>query len=302
MLFGNRIIFPFYHLISDGACPHIRHLYTVKSISQFEKELDFFQKNFQAISLQEILNHIKNNTKPERASFFLSFDDGLKECHTIIKPILKKRKLKAAFFLNTAFVNNQALFYRYKVSLLIEQLEKTNSNSDYSKNELLQIGYEDTEKINQIAGELNFDFKQYLETEKPYMDWAEIQELKADGFYIGAHSVDHPLYSRLSLEEQIYQTKKSIEEVENKLKTDNRIFSFPFTDDGVSSEFFKTIFDENIATLTFGTAGIKDDTYSRNLQRLPMDNCTNDIRIFVMKNFLAYYLKKLSGRQKVLHP
>src|SRR5690625_6718403 len=47
-LSGKNIIFPFYHLISDQDCPHIRHLYPVKTIDQFKKELDFFQKHYRS--------------------------------------------------------------------------------------------------------------------------------------------------------------------------------------------------------------------------------------------------------------
>lgn len=300
-LFGKRIVFPFYHLVSDDDCPHIKHLYPVKRLNQFEKELDFFQKNFAPISLEELINHIKNNTKPEKPSFFLSFDDGLRECNTLIMPVLKNRNLKAAFFLNTDFTDNKALFFRYKISLIIDHIAKENLKTDYTKKDLLALNYSDTKKIDQIAKNLNLDFNQFLENERPYMNWSEVQELKEEGFYIGGHSADHPLYSEIELKDQFNQTIKSMEEIERRVGPKHKIFSFPFTDDGVSSEFFEKIYKENRVELTFGTAGIKDDDFRRNLQRLPMDKCTDNVRTFVMNNFLAYKLKKLTGKEKVNH-
>lgn len=296
---GKKIIFPFYHLVSDEECPHIRHLYPVKTIQKFEEELDFFQRNYQPIDLKEILQHLQNDTEPEKPSFFLSFDDGLKECHSVIAPILKKRKLTAAFFINTGFVDNQALFFRYKISLLIDHLEKSKIN--FSKQDWLKMTYADTEKIDLLAKDLQVDFNQFLKEQQPYMNWSEIEDLKNQGFHIGAHSIDHPLYANISLEEQIRQTQESMEEIQSRLILNSRIFSFPFTDDGVSTEFFKEIFEQKIVDLSFGTAGIKDDEFQNNLQRLPMDNCLNSAKSFVFKNQMAYALKKIIGKHQVQH-
>lgn len=301
-ILGNKVIFPFYHLVSDQECPHIRHLYPVKRISTFEKELDFFQRNFQPITWDEILNHVINDSQPKKPSFFLSFDDGLSECSSIIAPILKQRNLEAAFFVNTDFVDNQALFFRYKVSLLIDKTEKSKFNVHYSKNELLQLRYCDTEKINLIAERLEVDFNDFLKSQQPYMNWSEIKNLRNEGFVIGSHSSDHPLYSDISLQQQIHQTKTSMDILAENLDLKQRIFSFPFTDDGVGNSFFDFVFDTNLIDLSFGTAGIKDDVYSRNIQRLPMDLYSGRPEYFVLKNILLYRFKRILKKNKVVHP
>lgn len=296
---GKKIILPFYHLVSDQDCPHIRHLYPIKRIQKFEKELDFFQQYYEPLSLEDIIRHALHGTEPDNPSFFLSFDDGLKECKTIIAPILEKRHLKAAFFINTGFINNKALFYRYKVSLLIDNLG--NRKASLSQKELLQLTYFDTPKINQFANEIGVNFDNFLKTQTPYMNESEIVSLKDSGHYIGAHSIDHPLYSLLTFEEQLRQTSQSLNELNQMLHLNYHIFSFPFTDDGVSSDFFKRIYEDKIVNLSFGTAGIKDDEYPFNLQRLTMDICTGSVQNFILQNSIAYQIKRLISRNKVQH-
>ncbi|SMC35267.1 polysaccharide deacetylase family protein [Moheibacter sediminis] len=291
----KNIIFPFYHTISDENCPHIKNLYPLKTISQFEKELDYFQKNYQSISLEEIKIHIESGTQADKPSFFLSFDDGLAGCYSIIAPILKKRNISAAFFINTGFIDNQDLFYRYKVSLIIEK-------TAMSKGDLLNLTIHDLPKIDEIAKEANLDFNQFLQQEKPYMNWDEVKDLSAQGFYIGGHSVNHPYYNQISFDEQLFQTRSSIDTIISKLSLDYKIFSFPFTDLGVKKEFFETVYREEIADLTFGTAGIKTDEFQRNLQRIPMDNCFGSPQRFIRKNLIQYHLKKLMNKDKVIHP
>ena len=298
----NNIIFPFYHTISDGECPHIKNLYPVKSSKQFEKELDYFQKNFHTISLEEIQSHIKNKTQPKKPSFFLSFDDGLKGCFTTIAPILKTRNLTAAFFLNTDFVDNQALFYRYKVSLIIEKIRLQNLEFRISNSELLKLAYGNIDQIDEIAHELNVNFDEFLKKEKPYMGWDEIENLYEQGFCIGGHSVSHPYFSQISQQEQIFQTQRSVDIVQEKLNLNYRIFSFPFTDAGITKSYFETIYKEKICELTFGTAGIKKDEFSQNLQRIPMDNCLNSPEKFIQKQILQYQLKTLLKIDIVKHP
>lgn len=298
---GKKIIFPFYHIVSDEDCPHVKHLYPIKRIAKFEEELDFLQKHFLPLSLEELMEHIKNETEPEKPSFFLSFDDGLRECYTVIAPILKRRKIPAAFFLNTGFVGNQALFYRYKISLMINAMRTSNFEFRTSQNDLLKLSYHDSDKIEELAKELNVDFDEFLQNEKPYMNWEEIEELKNQGFYFGGHSVDHPLYELISLEKQIEQTKESVEEVIDKLKLDYRVFAFPFTDFGVKTEFFASIFNSEICQLSFGTAGIKSDECKRNLQRISMERNLGDPATYFLKKLLTYQLKVVIGKEIVRH-
>lgn len=299
---GMKIIFPFYHIVSDEDCPHVKHLYPIKRIAKFEEELDFLQKHYLPISLEELTNHIQNKTQPKNPSFFLTFDDGLRECYTIIAPILKRRKIPAAFFLNTGFVGNKDLFFRYKVSLLIEAMSDNPSSKRVSERDLLKLTYHDSKKIDELAKELNFDFNEFLQREKPYMNWEEIMELKDQGFFFGGHSVDHPLYNGITLTEQIKQTRESTESIQKRLDLVYRIFAFPFTDYGVKKSFFEKVYNDNLCELTFGTAGLKEDEFSRNIQRLSMDNCLCSARKFFHKELIYYQLKRFINKQKVIHP
>ncbi|MBK9043176.1 MAG: polysaccharide deacetylase family protein [Saprospiraceae bacterium] len=83
-----------------------------------KKILIFLLKHYHPVLLTEKLS-LDSNLKDQ---FLLSFDDGLKECYEIILPILLKKNLKAIFFINTGFLDNKALFYRFKISLIWEKI------------------------------------------------------------------------------------------------------------------------------------------------------------------------------------
>ena len=120
---GGNLIMPFYHAVQgEQALPHITRLYTPRSIATFKEDLEFFLKHFEPISLTELIKHVRKGEEPDKPSFFLSFDDGLREVHDLVMPLLLEKGVPATIFLNSDFVDNKELFYRYKLSLLQELL------------------------------------------------------------------------------------------------------------------------------------------------------------------------------------
>ena len=74
---------------------------------------------YKPITTFELKKFITENSALPKNAFLLSFDDGLKEVFTTIAPILLKKGVPASFFINPCFIDNNELFYRYKISLLI---------------------------------------------------------------------------------------------------------------------------------------------------------------------------------------
>ncbi len=276
------VILPFYHTISDEEIPHIKHLYRVKNKKEFEKDIDFLCQHFQPIDYPTFCKIKDGLIKPKERCFLLSFDDGLSEFYDIIAPILLKKKVSAICFLNSAFIDNKDLFYRYKASLLINFLIQNPKkisytkfkNIDIARQQILAVNYQNKHLIDNWAEQVNYSFSAFLEKQKPYLTTEQIKELKQQGFYFGAHSIDHPEYFNLPFKEQIRQTKESVQNIQKKLNISYKIFAFPFTDFNVSKKFFDTIDKEKICDMTFGTAGLKKDTVSNNYQRIPLEKKT----------------------------
>lgn len=300
----KKLILPFYHTVSDGNLSHIHNLYSAKSTQQFKKDIEALLKNYHPISsIEELQKPIK---KP---SFLLSFDDGLSECYDIVTPILEQKGINAVFFINPDFVDNKALFYRYKISLLINEkdrfavMEKELKVAEkFNKsvlNSLKSLKFQDDEFINQIAQKAHVNFNEFLKVKKPYMTKNQIVELSQKGFYIGAHSMQHPYYHHISLEEQLQQTRESLQWIQKEIPSEKQVlFAFPFTDFGVSVQFFKQIKKEYPYLLTFGTSGIKDEEISFHFQRLPMEKTHLSAKKFIAKEQMLYIAKKLINKAK----
>lgn len=309
---GQKIIYPFYHAVNDVVPLHLRQLYPLHTCKQFENDLDDLLKVYKPVDIYDVLKWNQEKRTPSFRAFHLSFDDGLREVFEIIAPILKRKGIPATFFINSAFVDNKKLFYRFKASIIAEALFrnsvhnreivevlKINEIKDSSSNFVINAKYNQETILNQIAKVLNIDFDNYLLENKPYMSTSQISQLAADGFAIGAHSVDHPLYSQLSELEQQRQTIDSLNYINETFHPSVRLFSFPFTDSGVNKSFFEAI--SLHVDLTFGTAGIKRDSVDFNLQRIPVEKSASSAKEYIQKEYILYMIKKILNKHIVQH-
>lgn len=311
-LTGQRLFLPFYHSVqADQPLAHIRHLYDLRSLDDFEKDLDFLLKHYQPIDLKGLWDQLKSGVPFKENTFFLSFDDGLREIADHIAPLLLKKGIPATFFINSAFVANQGLFFRYQASLLIEQLAKQKvseaqkkaiqtrlGTSDFKK-AILNISYLEKTILQEIATILEISFDDFLKKEKPYLDHTQIQQLIAQGFTIGSHSVDHPLYHQLTLEEQIRQSRESQDFVNQHFPQAVKAFAFPFTDHKVYTAFFERIIQEQIVDISFGTAGLKQEALPFHLQRFPVEAFPFPIHELVSAEYFYYFGKSFLGKNKI---
>ncbi|HLO60028.1 MAG TPA: polysaccharide deacetylase family protein [Bacteroidales bacterium] len=310
-------LFPVYHAVSDDELIHIKHLYPIKSVKQFERDLDFFLMNFTPVDPLELVNSLKQGKFREN-TFVLTFDDGLRQFYDVIAPILLKKGLPAICFLNTAFIGNTGLFYRYKAGILKEVFNERNiSNAtissihklitsynlhfDHDGKFLLSISYENRSAMDEIAILLDVDFESYLKHEKPYLDAEQIRTLSGKGFIFGSHSVDHPVFSSLNTEDQLAQIKESTDYVWQNFSPPVRLFSFPFTDFGVRQEFFDRVLNSQppLADFTFGCAGLKYDMIARNIQRIPMEERGLPAQDIMRGETLYFRMKSVIGKNTI---
>ena len=297
---GIHYILPFYHAVSDTPPTHLKNLYPVRSVQQFEDDIKFFKKHFQPTTPQEFYTLFKNKRVLSSPVFLVSFDDGFISFKNQAVPVLQKYGITAVCFINSDFVNNNQIFYRCKASMIIEKLKslkvKDPDNTLLSKDieNVYAIGYHDQHQLDNIAFRYNIDLVGYFSNESPYLSDKDIISLKKNGFYIGAHSKDHPLYKKISIEEQVHQTLHSLQIVDQISNNDLKLFSFPFTDDGVTKVFFERI--KSYIHLSFGTAGMKIDSIDMHLQRIPMEVGNYSAAAIIYGEYLYYLLKLIAGR------
>ncbi len=314
-LSGRKLIFPFYHSIAFQPLLHINPLYTTHTPGKFKADLRFLLEHFNIIEPQKAFQLHKEKQPPQKPSFLLSFDDGLSGFYHHEGPLLLEKGIPAVIFLNTAFLDNKDLFYRYKAGLLIRHLHENPEttrlisvffadNGIVKKNvseALLSVHYKNRDLLDKAAKICHFSFTGFLEKDKPYLTIGQVKELSQKGFLFGAHSTDHPKYSEISFDEQINQTKTSVETVKNNFNQPLSLFAFPFTDDGVTEKLFDRFFDEKnpLVDFSFGGAGLKNEIFNRHIQRIPMEGMSASGKKIIKTEYLYYLAKSIAGKNTI---
>jgi peptidoglycan/xylan/chitin deacetylase (PgdA/CDA1 family) len=281
------LLVPYYHLVSDEPVAHVKNLYAHKSVAEFRSDLDFLLRHYTAVGLPELLDAQRRERPLPKRSFLLTFDDGFREMAEIVAPLLLAKGVPAAFFITSAFTDNRALCHQHLASIVAEHIGRGLSPSDIARVRALiaptgtngrdpgaaivALPYRERTAIEAVARAVGVDGLSYLREARPYLTSAQVEWLINKGFAIGAHSIDHPLYAALPLQEQIRQTRESLAFVKGRFGLPYAAFAFPHHDRGVSRRFFSELYGSGELDISFGTGGPAEDVWPRNIQRISFE-------------------------------
>jgi peptidoglycan/xylan/chitin deacetylase (PgdA/CDA1 family) len=293
-LTGARLIAPLYHAVTeDEPPPHLKHLVCCRDAAVFRRDLDFLLAHFQPVALEDVCGYLERRSDLPPNAVFVSCDDGLREAAEVIAPACRQKGIPVTFFLTTGFLDNRNLGDRQLASLLVEKLKDLSDARQQSLLAKLRGALGDTcgdhgdlrvlllrqglprAVLDQVAELLEVDVAAYLRTVRPYLETAEVEQLLAAGFAIGAHSVDHPPYWLLRVEEQVRQTLESLQYLCERFATASTAFAFPFSADGVGPVFFQAV-DAAVANVSYFAVGpMPPHSGSHVVDRMAMDSTTD---------------------------
>lgn len=282
-LVPRDLVVLYYHVVAEKPLPHIRHLYPHKTAIEFEADVIYLKKNYRLPTLEQYFEEAKTpaprRRQSDRPSVILTFDDGMAECFDLVRPILLHHNVPCVFFITKAFIDNEEIFYRHKVSLCIDSLVRRGADDQARclKEAGKELGLEfgslnvfstwiralhlsDEEWIDG-AGEALGIFSERAQYGSPlYMTSNQIRQLHADGFTIGGHSLRHAEFSELSGRQIESEIVQSCAFASRLLGLTGVPFAFPFSADGVDRNMLQSISDRNPSvTRMFGTGGLAGD-------------------------------------------
>ena len=101
--------------------------YPETSTRDFEKQIVHLVKNYKVISLDEIVERVKNKRSLRRC-VAITFDDGFRDNYENAYPILRKYNVPAAIFLTTGYIDSGTAPWFIKLRYIFMQTEKTDFN------------------------------------------------------------------------------------------------------------------------------------------------------------------------------
>ncbi len=233
----NKVLNLYYHGVvrenSNFFSP--RHLH----VNQFEKQLIYFKKYFDIISLEEAFEIKKGNKKLKRPAITISFDDGYKNNVDVALPLLIKHKIKATFFvsgvctennLDNLFWTDVLAFAKYfckkqtiklNGNTFVDFKEKNTGKSikDFLKSK--PVEYRD-EAVSQLIKLCNIDERKHELNQEIWrmMDSQDISKAHNSGFVdINTHGYKHYNLGLINMKDavnDVIASKESLEKILNK--------------------------------------------------------------------------------------
>jgi len=302
-------------MVSDVPVPHVSHLYRFRSTVEFKADVEYFLRHFEPVSLADIVDAVKGTRTLDRPCFHLTFDDGFREMYEIVAPILQRAGAPATFFLNTAFLDGGGLAHHNELSVLLDRMAAGGSNVSQAKLQrleallpreeksaqtlaarILSLRYAQKALVRSLAEVLGVDVGQYVRETQPYLTSEQVMDMLKRGFQIGGHSHDHPFYADLLLEEQLAQTRTSMQLLHTRFGMGPKAFAFPHNDDGVGEEFFAAAVAEGLFDVSFGTGGLVRHFQPQNIERVRMEKTPAPAEHILARQLVRGTYFRLRGR------
>src|SRR5437773_2867882 len=181
-LSDTDLVILFYHAVSKEPLPHVAPLYRHKTPREFEADLDWLLGHLPPLGIDSVLAAARGEASGR--GFFVTFDDGLREVADVAAPILRRKGVPAAVFLNPPFLDNADLFYRFKIALLLGRLSDVGAAAREEARRLLAqsspniatlgqalraVSYRDRAILDGLAPFFGVDFQAYLWQQRPYL-------------------------------------------------------------------------------------------------------------------------------------
>jgi peptidoglycan/xylan/chitin deacetylase (PgdA/CDA1 family) len=269
----------FYHAVSDEPMPHVRHLYPVVPVADFEGALLYLKENYNFITYEQLHAHVFEGESLPQKAVHLSFDDGYAECFSVVRPLLLKHQIPCTFFLTTGLIDNPILFYRNKQSLCVERLIDPAFSFPISdlllpasapelapgtRREFISwfkdLRLPDEPVIDEVCRVLGVDWQAFLQERQPYLTSEQIRQMHTEGFTLGAHTVTHRKLMDLPPGEIENEITESCQDVAAITGQEIVPFSFPNSAWGLDRSHLSSICSPhpNIGLL-FDTKGVRKD-------------------------------------------
>src|SRR4030095_12707956 len=219
----------------------------------FAARMAYIARHYRVMTVEDLAAALQEGRVPKNA-LAITFDDGYRDNFTHAAPILKRLGLPATIFLVTGHIDTPRALWFDRLAMAFKSA--TARRAELADGQLLSLStvsdrlaaldaalthlkrLSDDEVADSVE-QLMTSLRPNLERPKRLMlSWDEVDALRGLGFSIGAHTITHPILSRLTADrawEGIKGPKAAIEKV---LGEPVRSFAYP---NGRADDYTETV-------------------------------------------------------------
>lgn len=204
-----------YHRVTD----EVRSPLAV-SPERFKRQLAYLCDHYQVVPLRDLVARLRVETPLTAPLAAITFDDGYRDNLTIAAPILRQFGASATLF----FAPGPQELGRPFWWDLMDAIGMTDEKVLAKLKELPYVEFQEmmTEAIAELRPQRVTEIVKRL-----YLTWDEVREWVGQGFGLGAHTLTHPILSRLTAEQARWEIWQSQVVTERQVGKAIDLFSYP---------------------------------------------------------------------------
>lgn len=265
-----------FHRVNDELEPY----FTGVPVATFRAQARMLARHWNVLPLRELVDLAARGRVPRRG-VAITFDDGYRDNYEFAYPVLAELRLPATIFLATGAIETGCplwhdrvfdAFRRTRAQRLV--LGPLNLSMDSSARKsraldgLLQHLRAQTPEEREVAvcaalRALGLEENRALGDRM--LTWAQVGEMRAGGIDFGAHSVTHPILTRIPLEEALREILDSRHQVEKHVGAPVDLFAYPNGSRSDFNEVLKALLRDAgfraAATTIWGSNPVKGDPF-----------------------------------------
>jgi peptidoglycan/xylan/chitin deacetylase (PgdA/CDA1 family) len=210
-------------------------------LDRFVAQLRLLTRHRRVLPLDELVRGVLEGADL-RGVVAITFDDGYENNVTAAAPALAELGLPATFFLATGYVDAARWLWVDRLEFALDAAERRTVRVEglgevplddraqalgaikrFAKQQppsaVSRLVAEIEDQCGTPAGPPSGDYR--------FMSWPQARQLKAGGFEVGAHTVNHPILSRVSLPEGEREMVESRDAIRRELGACSDVFCYP---------------------------------------------------------------------------
>ena len=211
----------------------------------FSRQMDYLSKWFNVISIQHVLQWLDGQKDLPSYAALITFDDGYLDNYTFAYPILRGHNFPALIFLTTEHIGTDLPFYWDMAAYCFHHTKRDQitfpdgTRATWSTPEQLdQVSKKWIELMKTLPQAEKIVYVQYLPEalnvsipggffKNLMMNWDHVKDMHKGGIDFGAHTMHHPILTRISLDEVRAEVAGSRSRIERELAEPVLSFAYP---------------------------------------------------------------------------
>jgi peptidoglycan/xylan/chitin deacetylase (PgdA/CDA1 family) len=228
-----------YHRVGNGGVP----FYSTLDPRVFEAQIRFLSSAYRIVSLDDLCDELDGGG-PRSQAVAITFDDGYRDVYANAYPVLRRYGVPATVYLTGSAIESGQISWYDRIFALamfcrsdILELDGVGSFNLSTRESRLHAATKIVTRLRGYPNRLRIAACTALEKQaKPprpetanrMLTWAQIREMQESGISFGAHTMDHPVVSRLASSERWHELAESKRLLEERLQRPAKHFAFPF--------------------------------------------------------------------------